>query len=99
MKSEQKQLEIFYWKDIQNREVDFVIKKGRAVEKLIQVCWDIKNPKTLQREIRAIMSASEKLNCNQLFIINADIEDSVNINGKALKIVQLTNFLQNRIEF
>lgn len=35
--------EIYYWRDLQQREVDFAVKSGLKVEGLIQVCWDVEN--------------------------------------------------------
>ena len=32
-------LEIFYWKDYQQREVDFVTKEGLRIKELIQVTY------------------------------------------------------------
>ncbi len=56
--------EVYYWKDHQQREVDFVIKEGSNVRKLIQVAYDIDNIQTGQREINALLRASEELNCS-----------------------------------
>ena len=42
-------ISLFYWKSPQNEEVDFVVKEGLRITRLIQVCSDISNPKTLKR--------------------------------------------------
>jgi len=52
--------------------VDFVIKKGARVEQLIQVCYNLNNIKTKNREIRAIIKAGKQLRCNNLLIITED---------------------------
>lgn len=65
---------VFYWKSSTNEEVDFVVKKELHVSQLIQVCADISNPQTLKREMRALIKASQELNCNDLLLLN----DSVN---------------------
>ncbi|MEF8848677.1 MAG: DUF4143 domain-containing protein [Candidatus Thermoplasmatota archaeon] len=36
------ELEIYYWKDHQQREVDFIVKKGQNIEQLIQLIQCIK---------------------------------------------------------
>ena len=71
--------EVFYWKDSQQREVDFVVKEGRRVTQLIQVCWDLTGAETRQRETRALLSASQELSCDQLLILteNTDAEEDV----------------------
>ena len=65
---------IYYWKNQQQEEVDFVIKKGSHVEQLIQVCYNLKNLKTKNREIRALIKAGIELRCNNLIIITEDTD-------------------------
>lgn len=62
--------EIFYWKNAEKEEVDFVIKKGMNVDQLIQVCYDVTDPDTKKRELRALLKASKNLRCNTLCVIN-----------------------------
>lgn len=63
-------LSLYYWKNTQNEEVDFIIKEGLHVSQLIQVCSDISNPKTLKREMRALIRASQELHCDELLLLN-----------------------------
>ena len=65
-------IEIYYWKDIQQREVDFIVKTGEKVTELIQVCWDTSNPKTMKREVRNLIRAGEYFDCQNLIIITAN---------------------------
>jgi predicted AAA+ superfamily ATPase len=65
---------LFYWKDRDQQEVDFVVQAGTKVTELIQVCWDITQPKTLDREVRSLLKASEKLKCDRLLVINMEEE-------------------------
>ena len=65
---------VYYWKNQQQEEVDFVIKEGTKVRQLIQVCFNIKNLETKSREIRALLKAGKELGCNNLLIINEDYE-------------------------
>jgi len=66
------ELEFFYYKN--NYEVDFVIKKGTTVTHLIQVCSDLKKPSTRDREVRGLLHAREKLQCNNLLILTGNYE-------------------------
>ncbi len=66
--------ELFFWKNIQKEEVDFVIKEGSQIKKLIQVCRDIDNSETKQREIRALLKASKELKCRDLITITKEYE-------------------------
>jgi predicted AAA+ superfamily ATPase len=63
-------ISLFYWKSPQNEEVDFVVKEGLRITQLIQVCSDISNPKTLKREMRALIKASQELYCDELLLLN-----------------------------
>lgn len=69
------ELEVFYWKDDQQREVDFVVKKSNRITALIQVCWDFSDAKTKAREIKSLLKASEALNCDNLFILTENFDD------------------------
>ncbi len=68
------EIKLFYWKNQQHEEVDFVIKEGIKIKQLIQVCFDIKNLETKNREIRALIKAGKDLKCNNLWIITEDKE-------------------------
>lgn len=61
--------EIFFWKDHQKREVDFVVKAGTKIEQLIQVSFSLEGNKTLDREISSLKKASIDLKCKKLSII------------------------------
>ncbi|MFZ3055885.1 MAG: AAA family ATPase, partial [Smithella sp.] len=62
------------WKSSNNEEVDFVVKEGLHVSRLIQVCSDISNPQTMKREMRALVNASQELNCNDLLLLNDRVD-------------------------
>lgn len=65
--------EFYYWKN-QSHEVDFVIKEGSAIGELIQVCYDESDPKTKERETRALLAAGKELSCKNLKVITSDYE-------------------------
>lgn len=65
---------VFYWKSSNNEEVDFVVKEGLHVSRLIQVCSDISNPQTMKREMRVLVKASQELNCNDLLLLNDRVD-------------------------
>ena len=66
--------QVFYWKDARQREVDFVVKEGLRVTQLIQVCWDMTEPSTRRREIRALLQAGRELDCDRLLVLTADTD-------------------------
>lgn len=87
------QIELFYWKDAQHREVDFVIKDALKVTSLIQVCWNIQDEKTKTRELRSLHKAMKDLNITDATIITDATEGEEKLNGYAVKIVPLWKWL------
>ncbi|MCD6369873.1 MAG: ATP-binding protein, partial [Thermoplasmata archaeon] len=66
---------IHYWKNKRGEEVDFVVVKGAKVEELIQVSYDIEDPDTRKRELRALEKAGEELKCKNKTVITWDYEE------------------------
>jgi len=67
-------IKVFYWKNEKHEEVDFVVQKGLKIEELIQVCYDLSEPKVKEREIRALLKAGAALDCKQILVITRDFE-------------------------
>jgi len=86
-------LELYYWKDPQQREVDFVIKEGADVARLIQVCHDIDNPKTKARELKSLVLAAGELDCRDLLVITWDWEGEEEFKGCDIRFVPLWKWL------
>ena len=66
--------ELYFWKNPQKEEVDFVVKEGGKISRLIQVSLDVDDSKTKKREIRALLKAGKELKCNNLLIITDNLE-------------------------
>ncbi|MBO4955594.1 MAG: ATP-binding protein, partial [Muribaculaceae bacterium] len=60
---------LFYYRTRNDKEVDFVTRKGAKVEQLIQVCYDMTSEKTRKRELNALVEAAEELHCDNLLVI------------------------------
>jgi predicted AAA+ superfamily ATPase len=60
---------IYYWKNRQQEEVDFVITQGIQVKQLIQVCYNLDNINTKNREIKALIKAINSFKLNEGLII------------------------------
>ncbi len=67
-------MDIYYWKNQQNEEVDFVVKENQGIKQLIQVCLSVKDIDTKQREIRSLLKASKEFKCKNLLLITEDYE-------------------------
>ena len=88
--------EIYYWKDRQGREVDFVVKEGLKVKQLIQVCKEINNPKTKEREVGGLLKAMSEFNLREGLIITEDFEKEEKIKGKKVTYKPLWKWLVSR---
>lgn len=53
--------EIFYYKTADGNEVDFVTVDKEGQREIIQVTWDMSDPKTADRETRALKQAEQEL--------------------------------------
>ena len=85
--------EIYYFKDYQQNEVDFLIKEGLEIKQLIQVTYASSKDEIERREIKSLIKASELLKCKDLLIITWDYEDEIKENNKVIKCVPLWKWL------
>ncbi len=69
-----KKIKLYYWKNQQQEEVDFLIHEKNKVKQLIQVCYNLENPETKNRETRALIKAGHDLKCKNLLVITNDYE-------------------------
>jgi hypothetical protein len=81
--------EIYYWKDKQGKEVDFIVKQGLKVKELIQVCYDIEDLEIKKREVQALLKAGKELRCRNLLVVTEDFEGKEKIAGKEIRYVPL----------
>ena len=77
--------ENYCWKNMEKEEVDFVIKKDTKINQLIQVCYDITDPDTKKREVKALLKASKDLKCSNLLIINQNYSGEENVEWFGIK--------------
>ena len=86
---------IYYWKDYRQNEIDFVIKKGIRINKLIQVTYASSKADINKREIQTLLKGSKELNCNNLVIITWNYEAKLMIGKKEILIIPLSKWLIN----
>ena len=86
-------IDLFYYKTRNDKEVDFILKDWQKTKELIQVSYDIHDPKTEKREVSALLEASEELKCDNLVIINWDIEKEEIKDGKTIKYIPAWKWL------
>jgi len=86
-------IELYYWKNERHQEVDFVIKDGISIKKLIQVCWDINKLNTKKRETGSLIKGLEELKLSEGLIITEEYEGEENIKDKKIKYLPLCKWL------
>ncbi len=85
--------ELYYWKDEKGREVDLVIRSGREIEEMIQVCYNMSNPNTRNREIQALIEAHQELKKPKLTLITDDEENIYQSGNISINIIPLWKWL------
>ncbi len=69
--------EIYYWRDGNKNEVDFIVKENEEVEQLIQVSYNVDNKKTKEREVNGLIKGSDALRCDDLTVLTWDHEETM----------------------
>lgn len=85
--------EIYYWRDYQGKEVDFVVKEGGDVKQLIQTCYEVGDREVKKREMAALVKASREVRCNNMLVVTWNHEGEEKWDGKSVKFVPLWKWL------
>ena len=78
---------MFYYRSRNDKEVDFVLRKGTHIEQLVQVCYDMSSPKTEKREVDSLIECAEELNCSNLVIVTNNEERAIERDGYRIDVV------------
>lgn len=89
----QDDLEVYYWKDHQQREVDFVLKNGPRVEQLVQVTYASDRRDIPDRELSSLERASSALRCKNLLVVTWDFEGEERLGNKKVRFIPLWKWL------
>jgi len=90
--------EVFYYKTRNDREIDFVVKKGTEVIELIQVAYELNNHEVEQREIKALVEASQELNVSNLVLLTWGEEREVEEHEKTIHFKPLWKWLLDKAQ-
>lgn len=87
-------VDLFYYKE--TREVDFVLKnKNNEITELLQVCHDLTDIATKDREIKALLKFSKKFKCEDLTIITNDFEAIEKYEDRNINFIPAWKWLLN----
>ncbi len=83
---------MFYYRSRNDKEVDFVLRKGAHIESLVQVCYDMSNPKTEKREVDSIVECAGELKCSNLVIVTNNDKRTIEKDGYKINVVPISEF-------
>ena len=83
---------MFYYRSRNDKEIDFVLREGVRILRLVQVCYDMSSPKTEKREVDSIIECAEELKCNNLVIVNYQDKRTIEKDGYRIEVVPITEF-------
>jgi len=82
-------MEIYYWRDYQDHEVDFVVKVGKNIAHLIQVSAISSVDDIRSRELNSLAAAHRTTGCDDLLVITDDYEGEHEHKGARIRFVPL----------
>lgn len=75
--------DVYYWRS-KDREVDFILKEGLKVKAAIQVCWNLGEKKTKEREVGNLLMALEEFDLSSGLVITENFEHEESRDGKTI---------------
>ncbi|NGX43504.1 MAG: hypothetical protein K940chlam7_01802 [Chlamydiae bacterium] len=83
--------EIYFHKD--QKECDFVIRKGNQVVQAIQVALHLSDPKIRKREIEGLLEAMKAHNLMEGLIITENDEEQIEVENRQIQIIPIWKWL------
>jgi hypothetical protein len=84
---------IFYYKTSNNLEVDFMVYDEITNAHLIQVSWSISDPRAKEREIRALVKASEETTIANCWILTHSETETIEVDKLIIHVVPVYQWL------
>ncbi|MDP3105583.1 MAG: ATP-binding protein [Candidatus Methanoperedens sp.] len=85
--------EVYYWKDEEKMEIDFLLKESEKITHLIQVCWSIDDKKTKEREINSLVEGMNQFKLKSGMIITENYEGEEIVDRKKIVFMPLWKWL------
>ena len=89
-------LEIYYWRDYQDHEIDFVVKKDEKIMSLIQVSSVEDLESINEREFRSLLKGKKLSGCEDLIMITEDLEIEIFRKDTLIRIIPAWKWLLGR---
>ncbi len=88
-----READFYYYKSVNGKKVDFVIKQGQKVVQLIQVCYDIDHYPTRKRELISLTKAGKDLGCKDITILTWENRAEEEYGGLRVNFLPLWRWL------
>ena len=85
--------DIFYFKSVGGREVDFIAKMPDRSRILVQVCEQMADPQTRKREIRSLEEAMAELELTTGIIVTRSEEEQIQVESGKIDVIPAWRFL------
>ncbi len=85
--------DLFYHKNADNTEIDFVARDNRRISRLYQCVYDVSGIGVKNREEKSLLKASNELDCKDLTILTRDYDADKKVEGKTINYVSLLTWL------
>ncbi len=85
--------DVYYFRERDGIEADFVVCQGNKVQEIYQVSYDISKEKTRKRELRGLMAAAKVTKCDNLYLITDTARETLEIDGKVVKVMPAYEWL------
>jgi predicted AAA+ superfamily ATPase len=69
------------------------LKKGEKITQLIQVCYDLDDFRTKERELSALVRAGKELGCGDMTVITYDHESSEKYENYLIKFIPVWKWM------
>jgi predicted AAA+ superfamily ATPase len=89
-------IEFYTYKTATGKEVDFLLRDPGVENQLLQVCYDLSDRKTRQRELQAIHAAGVELKLDYGTILTWDEEGQEDIDGFSVSLKPVWKWLLDR---
>ena len=73
-------------------ELDFVLREGTRILRLVQVCYDMSSPKTEKREVYSIIECAGELKCDSLVVVTYNEKRIIEKDGYKVDVMPITEF-------
>lgn len=89
-------VEFHSFKSGNGKEVDFLLRSAGKADQLVQVCYDLSDPKTRTRELQALSAAGSELGLTAGTVLTWDEEGVETCANSTIKLMPVWKWLLNR---